>query len=154
MRFSYIVKTAKPEFEDVFLYLSYCKSFFRNTDPHLTLDLFNINKVCRYDRKQDALFDIERYIRDNEEAKITDFHIVEVEISEGQEESAMPHTINFNCNAYGWDYKDIKKEEVKKALYERYHIKVKDFEYKVMQNAFDQHMLVQVLSQTIKMEED
>ena len=153
-QYYYVVKTVEPDNENNYLYLSNCRSFFNDKSEGLIFTKFDPQKHCRYFRKEDALFDIECYIRDHHDAKITDFTIVTVEAKETTLNSPLFHYICFNCDAYNLDPNNLKSEDIREAIYERYHIKVKTFSYNTVKNTFDGHISVRVLSNSLVLEEE
>ena len=156
MSYFYVVRTKEPNKQGVYKYFKKVPSYFGKGKTTLALGMVSPENACKYGLKEDALYDIENYLRDHRGTKISDLVIanVEVKVRETKEENPLPKYIQFNCNAYGWDADNLKTEDIRDAIFERYHINAKTFSYNVITNSFDNHKTVRVLSDSLVLEEE
>ena len=150
----YIVRGTEPNKFGAYKHLKRTPSYFGHGKTSLAFGF--TEEPCHYCEKEDAIYDIELYLSDHPRAKITDFVIAKIEVRKVELEAEKPFGkyIQFNCNAYGWDADNLKSEDIREAIFERYHVKTKTFSYNIITNSFDNHKTVRVLSDSLVLEEE
>ena len=151
----YIVRGTEPNKFGNYKELRRTPSYFGHGKTSLGFSRSD-KEPCHYCTKEDAIYDIELYLSEHPNAKITDFVIAKIEVKKVELGSEKPFGkyIQFNCNAYGWDADNLKSEDIREAIFERYHVKAKTFSYNVIANDYDNHKSVRVLSDSLVLEEE